>query len=204
MERYPREEISQGIARVLTIVLVAILFACGKATPPPEKLYQLQPFELVTQEGAPFHSKRLLGKTWVASFIFTSCRSICPKVTAAMKQLQSLLEKESLPVKLVTFTVDPENDVPEVLKAYGDKVGSDYRRWVYLTSKDVNAMQQIVVKNFKTAMGQKLTGKTGIFDIAHTEKLVLVGPEGYIRGYFESIPGALPRLVAAAKTLMSK
>ena len=66
-------------------------------------------------------SASLEGKVWVANFIFTRCPNICPKFTAKMGTLQDRSKAQLPALKLVSFTVDPENDTPEVLAAYGEK-----------------------------------------------------------------------------------
>ncbi len=77
-------------------------------------------FELVNQDAQPFGSAQLAGKIWIADFIFTTCPGPCPIISTRMSELQRPLEKTD--VHLVSFTVDPEKDTPEVLRAYAEKI----------------------------------------------------------------------------------
>ena len=72
-------------------------------------------FELTNQDARPFGSAQLAGKIWIADFIFTSCPGPCPIISSRMSELQKPLEKSD--VHLVSLTVDPEKDTPDVLRA---------------------------------------------------------------------------------------
>ena len=73
----------------------------------------------------------LLGRPWVAGFVFTRCSGPCPKITGTMRRLQD--ELSGVDARLVSFSVDPEWDTPDVLRAYADAVGADRERWWFLT-----------------------------------------------------------------------
>src|SRR2546425_3255620 len=89
------------------------------------------PFQLVNQNGQPFGSAQLNGKIWIADFIFTSCRGPCPLISTRMSELQKPLEKTD--VHLVSFTVDPAKDTPEILRGYAEKLHAESGRWDFLT-----------------------------------------------------------------------
>src|SRR4029077_664956 len=88
-------------------------------------------FELVNQNGQPFGSPQLVGKIWIADFIFTTCPGPCPMISTRMSELQTPLEKTD--VHLVSFTVDPEKDTPEVFRGYAEKCQAQPSRWDFLT-----------------------------------------------------------------------
>jgi protein SCO1/2 len=92
--------------------LVAICASCSRREPLPV-LGETGYFRLTADTGLPFESTALRGKIWVADFIFTNCQGPCPRMTALMKRL----EEQSPAVQLVSFTVDPARDSPEVLAA---------------------------------------------------------------------------------------
>jgi len=126
------------------------------------------------------------GKVWVAGFIFTSCPSVCPKISRAMLELQQRYARNGDEIELVSFSVDPENDTPEVLRRYAENLGADLSRWHFVTG-DRAAMEALVVGGFKTSIDRKpLGGGTTIdmYDIAHAEKLVLVDDTGGVRGLY--------------------
>src|SRR5690606_14449383 len=93
--------------------------------PPP--ISSLGTWELVDQTGTAFGSADLAGQVWVASFFFARCPSVCPKQQEDFKQIlrhvDDLHDKsgQKRPIRLVSFTVDPEDDTPEALRAYAQK-----------------------------------------------------------------------------------
>src|ERR1700751_3321973 len=72
-------------------------------------------FQLTNQGGQPFGSAQLAGKIWIADFVYTTCPGPCPMISNRMSELQKPLEKTD--VRLVSFTVDPEKDSPQVLRS---------------------------------------------------------------------------------------
>lgn len=173
-------------ATVFGLVIVTAMRPCTRHVPePPPVLSQLPAFELVDQDGQPFTAESLRGKVWVAGLIFTTCPSTCPKISRAMLSLQERYVQHGIDdIKLVSFSVDPENDTPAVLKTYAGHLGADESRWRFVTGP-VEAMEKLVVGGFASAM-DKTTGPAGMIDIAHTTKLVLVDGDGNVRGYYAS------------------
>jgi protein SCO1 len=159
--------------------------------PPPEVIGAVPAFSLVDQRGDRFTREDLLAadKTYVVGFVFTSCPSTCPAVSRAMLMFQEQIARSKLSdrVELITVTVDPATDTPEVLAAYADKLGADQRNWRFVTG-DKSAIEAFVVDGFKLAVGEREDKSTpespGVYDIAHSTKLVLVDRFGDIRGYY--------------------
>ncbi len=161
--------------------------------PPPPVLYQLKPFELVDQDGNPFRLEDLRGKVWAVNTFFTSCKSVCPGLMRAMKQVQDELDKARVDdVHLLSITVDPENDTPEVVKEYARKLGADFDRWTFVTGKP-EAVHALVVGGIKTAMGEpEMTDN--VIQIAHSAKIALVDGDGRVRGFYPTTPEGLEEL----------
>jgi cytochrome oxidase Cu insertion factor (SCO1/SenC/PrrC family) len=88
-------------------------------------------FQLTNQDGQPFGTEQLNGKIWIVDFIFSTCPGPCPMISSRMADLQKPLEKTD--VRLVSVTVDPEKDTPEVLRGYADKLEAQPGRWDFLT-----------------------------------------------------------------------
>lgn len=155
--------------------------------PPPKPLFELPPYTLVDTTGAPFGSGDLEGQVYIANFIFTRCPSICPLLTRAMSQLAKRFDEEGVDgVRLVSFSVDPTNDTPEVLRDYAERHGADPKRWTFLTG-DLEAMHQLLVGGFRVGMGDpEARGDGDLFDIAHSAKLVLVDQAGRVRGFYDT------------------
>ncbi len=152
-------------------------------------------FTLVDQGGQPFGSEDLAGQVWVASFFFTTCVTVCPKVSGANAELQRALKGGEIDAHIVSFTVDPATDTPERLARYGLSYHADDAYWTFLTG-DEQALYDVVVEGFKLAMGDKVADAAGVIDIAHSTKLVLVDKQGRIRHYFDSTdPGQRKLLI---------
>jgi protein SCO1/2 len=175
---------------VLAIGLVFILpigRALGQKAPrPPEMRLALPAFQLTDHHGRPYGSADLKGRVWVADFVFTSCPTVCPKLTKRMATIQHRARHMGDAFHLVTFTVDPENDTPEKLATYAKAYRASGARWSFLTG-NLSDIESTVVKGFKMAMGkEELAPGTGLFSVFHGEKFVLVDREGYIRGYYDA------------------
>lgn len=157
-----------------------------RVPPPPAMKIPLPAFELTDERGQPFGTEQLKGRVWAADFVFTSCPTVCPKLTARMAQIQHRSRHLGEAFHLVTFTVDPENDTPEVLAAYAQSYHANGARWSFLTGR-LDALETTIVKGFKIAMGKEESEPgSGIFSIFHGERLVLVDQDGNIRGYYEA------------------
>lgn len=171
---------------VAGIVIITAMRPCTRHVPePPPVLSQVPAFELVDQDNQPFTSESLRGRVTVAGFMFTSCPSTCPKISRAMLSLQERYAQHKIAdVRLVSFSVDPENDTPDVLKKYAGHLGADESSWRFVTGP-LAAMQALVVGGFASAMDKQM-GEHGMIDIAHTTKLVLIDGAGNIRGYYAS------------------
>ena len=91
-------------------------------------------------------------------------------------------------VHMLTISVDPEFDRPEVLKGYAQELGADLDHWSFVTG-DKQAITDFVVGGFKLAVGDKVEQEEpGVFDIAHSTKLALVDRHGGVR-FFASTDG---------------
>ena len=94
------------------------------------------------------------GKIWVANFIFTRCAGPCPMMTSRMAELNQALGNKATDVELVSITVDPEYDTPEVLKQYGEQAGASPDRWKFLTGPK-DQIETVVMKGFLQALAQR-------------------------------------------------
>ncbi len=197
-ERTWAEKLQETIARLVGkpafwIVAIAVVFllplgrALGRSMPHlPAMKMPLPAFRLVDQRGQPYGSEDLKGRVWVADFVFTSCPTVCPKLTKRMALIQHRARNMGDAFHLVTFTVDPENDTPERLASYAALYHASPSRWTFLTGP-LGDLETTVVKGFKLAMGKdESPAGSGLFAIFHGEKLVLVDPEGFIRGYYDA------------------
>ncbi len=138
--------ISLGVRSLLRQAPIQQLFPEASSARLP--IYGAVPdFALTDQTGHPVRRADLEGKTWVASFIFTSCPDECPLMTGEMAQLQSDLAQVP-DFRLVSISVDPERDDPTVLSEYADRFHADPKRWLFLTG-DRRAIYRLVRDGFR-------------------------------------------------------
>lgn len=182
--------------KLSSLALTLLLMGCAGSLVLPD--YSVAPdFTLTERSNRQVTRKDLAGQVWIADFIFTRCTGICPAMSSNMQKLQSQLPKE---VRLVSFSVDPDHDTPQVLSEYAKRYNADPERWLFLTG-DAEAVQKLSVDGFKLALDP--TAGTEAEPITHSSRFALVDREGHIRGYYGTEdPSALDRLVADAKTLL--
>ncbi|WP_339224140.1 SCO family protein [Paenibacillus sp. FSL W7-1332] len=125
------------IILAIIIIIIAIgywLFASFYKPALPVKMNS-PAFSLSDLHGETVTEAQFDGKIRLTSFIFTRCPDICPATTANMVALQSELQKQGQfgnEVEFVSITFDPENDTPEVLQQYAERMGIDQSGWTLL------------------------------------------------------------------------
>jgi protein SCO1 len=154
-------------------------------------------FSLTERHGATVTAGNLAGHVWIADFVFTRCPDICPVLSTRMAALQDKVAGGDPPVRLVSISVDPDHDTPEVLAAYADH----YRAgpsWLFLTgSRD--AVSVLLRDGFRVAFSDAGPAAS---PITHSDRFVLVDRQLRIRGYYHgNDPGDVTRLVADAARL---
>jgi protein SCO1/2 len=150
----------------------------------------------VNQDSQPFGSEQLTGKIWIADFIFTTCPGPCPIISTRMSELQKPLAKSD--VHLVSFSVDPEKDTPEVLRRYAEKLKAEPARWDFLTGSK-QAIYNLSKDGFKLAVSDDPEARIPV----HSTRLVLVDRHGIIRGYYDALePDGVTKVLADANHLL--
>jgi len=151
-------------------------------------------FTLMNQDGKNFGSVDLRGKIWIADFVYSTCPGPCPMISSRMSELQKPLEKTD--VHLVSFSVDPAKDTPEVLRGYAEKLHAEPGRWDFLTGPQ-SAIYNLSRDGFKLAVGEE----KGV--PIHSTRMILVDRRGAIRGYYDAVePDAVTKLVADTTHLL--
>lgn len=139
-----------------------------------ESLGQVPDFHFTTQEGKPFSRADLLGKVWVTDFFFTRCPGPCPVMSSRMAEISKELRKAN-DVRLVSVSIDPENDTPAVLSEYAARLQADPNRWIFLTGLK-NEIQNFTSKGMLQAL---TTDTTGI--PTHSTRFLVIDRNGQIR-----------------------
>lgn len=157
-------------------------------------------FALTDQRGAAFTEKNLAGRVYVASFIYTRCSVVCPVLVKNLAKVQAATKPGG--AMIVSFTVTPDIDTPDVLATFGQERHIDADRWRLLTG----SRQTIygLARDAFFADDDRVRASVDQPDaFLHTEKLVLVDQQGRLRGVYD---GTLPRdidlLIADANALL--
>jgi protein SCO1 len=150
-----------------------------------EPLKTLPDFTLTERSGQPLGLADLRGKAWIADFIFTRCGGTCPRMTAEMAKLQKSLANDPRwsGIRLVSFSVDPGHDTPEVLRDYADSYGADATHWLFLTGQR-ETLWKLGNEGFMLGVGEDTNPAMPIF---HSSKFALVDRQGRIRGFYDGL-----------------
>ncbi len=184
-------EPSPWLRRLLRIwvLLAAIVVVAGTAVlnreppaAPPEEYGTVPEFSLVDQRDGAYGTAQLLNGVWVANFIFTRCKTVCPMFSAKMADVQTRLRAENKDVTLVSFSVDPDFDTPEVLAEYAERFNADPDRWRFLTGAST-AIRTVVVDGMKMHM-EDANEVERPEDLMHGSHFVLVDGTHTIRGFY--------------------
>jgi protein SCO1/2 len=132
-------------------------------------------FNLTTQDGQPLSLKQLRGKVVAVTFIYASCTDTCPLLTGKLAGLQNRLGPDfGARVFLVSITVDPEQDTPEVLKRYAAGYRARLDGWAFLTGRP-EAIRE-VARRYGVYYKKQPRG-----DVDHTFLTSLVDQSGILR-----------------------
>lgn len=139
--------------------------------------HRVQYISLINQQNTMIDPKNWNKKIVVANFFFTRCPAVCPKMTKN-SQLVQALNDDNLVIN--SYTVDPEHDDVASLEKFAQRFGIK-KNWNLLTG-DKKALYRFARNQL---MIVATDGDGGETDFIHSENLVLVDPEGRIRGYYQ-------------------
>ena len=134
-------------------------------------------FEFIDSEGRDVGLSSLKGKVWVADFIFTTCTMACPIMTGNMNIIHKKYKKND-DIRLVSISVYPEYDTPEVLKKYASQYEANTDTWHFLTGNE-STVKEVIRDGFKIGDYEDI--------IFHSEKFALVDRNGMIRAYYNGM-----------------
>jgi len=164
------------------------------------KYHTIADFSFTNQNGKTVTQKEYEGKIYVADFFFTTCGSICPKMTTNLEEVQKAIAKNPK-VMLLSHTVTPEIDSVPVLKAYAVKHHVNDQKWNLVTGdkKDIYKMAR------QSYLAVKLGKPEELYDMVHTENFVLVDTKRRVRGFYDGTnPEEIKRLIADINWLSSQ
>ena len=162
------------IIKVILFASLLLLVACGEKIETNMNKDVLD-FSFTTQDNETLSLDDLKGKYWIADMIFTNCTSVCLPMTNNMTKLQNMARDEGIDIQLVSFSVDPDYDTPEVLTEYAEQYGADLSNWAFLTGYDFDTIKEISIKSF---MSPLMPPPEGNDQVTHGTRFYLIDPEG--------------------------
>ena len=162
---------------VAIFLIISFFFKDSQPVKELPEIGNVPQFEFTNSDGNIVTLDNLKGKVWVADFIFTTCTMACPMMTGNMNIIHKKFKKNDN-VRLVSISVYPEFDTPEVLKNYASQYDADTEKWLFLTGKE-DAVKDIIRDGFKIGDYEDI--------IFHSEKFALVDKKGIIRAYYNGM-----------------
>lgn len=161
--------------QTLILLLVIVLSACDDDIIDTDMSEEIADFQFTTQDNEKLSLHDLKGKWWIAYFMYTDCTIVCPQTTPNMVNIQKELDEMGLEPQIVSFSIDPENDTPDVLKEYAHEYQADLSTWTFLTGYDFNEIQKLSKDSFKTVLED---GGPDAHEFVHSTYFFLVNPDG--------------------------
>lgn len=137
-------------------------------------------FQYLNQDSILVKSSSMKGKVWIANFFFTSCPSICPPMISQMKRLNIITKDINSQLQYMSFSIDPTTDQPHILRDYIKINGIQANNWQFFTGNEAKT-HRLGVDNFLVHAEATAMAPGGY---AHSDGLVLVDREGYVRGIY--------------------
>ncbi|HEX7343118.1 MAG TPA: SCO family protein [bacterium] len=138
-------------------------------------LAEVPDFQFRDQNDRSFGRNQMLGKVCVVDFIFTRCQGICPVMSNRYTHLYRLF-RDTPELQLISVSVDPDYDTPEILRKYAANYGIMDERWILLHAP-LDHVQDLCENGFLLPAQDLPQG--------HSGKFALVDRQGRIRGYYD-------------------
>ena len=164
-------------AIIAVFLAVTYIIKINNEQEPLPVIGSIPEFEFIDSEGRDIGLTNLKGKVWVADFIFTTCTMACPIMTGNMNTIHKKYKKND-DLRLVSISVYPEYDTPEVLKKYASQYKADTDTWHFLTGNE-STVKEVIKDGFKIGDYEDI--------IFHSEKFALVDKNGMIRAYYNGM-----------------
>ncbi len=162
--------------------------------------HKVPPFSFTSQTGASFSQKELQGKVFVANFFYTSCQGICKQVSTQLARVHDAFRLQP-DVRLVSFTVNPEQDQVPQLKEYSDSFRADPSRWIFLTGPKPQ-IQALAAQGFKLPV---VAAAGDSAELELHKQLMLVDKQKRIRGIYDGTSAKeIDRLITEINVLLSE
>ena len=189
-----------ALALVFYGALTLLVPGYNERTVPPISF--VRPFAFHTQDGKIFTQKDVAGKVYVATYFFTTCKGICPKMNGNLRKVYDALkgEKDFL---ILSHTCDPETDSVPQIKKYADSMQVNTNQWVFLTGRKDSLYHTARLSYTIDDPANNL--KSIDDDFMHTQFWALVDKDGYVRKIYDGLKtNEVNELIVAAKKMLAK
>jgi len=187
----------------VALIATGVVATSEPAPTPPEDYGTVPSFSLVNHLHNDFGTADLRDQVWVANFIFTRCKTVCPIFSTKMAELQTRIVQTGHDVQLVSFSVDPEYDTPAVLATYAEQFQAKAGRWHFVTGP-FEAIRSVVVDGMKMYI-QDANSVDRPEDLMHGSHFVLVDGTHTIRGFYNvNDADTLDRVMSDVEQLMTE
>lgn len=144
-------------------------------------------FEFINQDEETVSLDDLKGEYWIADLVFTNCTTVCIPMTSNMKVLQDeMIEEDLTNIELISFSVDPDYDTPEVFRDYAEEYDVSLDNWSFLTGYEFDEIKEISIKTFRSMLQEPQPGDD---QITHGTRFFLINPEGVVIKSYDGVNG---------------
>lgn len=141
----------------------------------------IPPFQYLNQDSVMVSSESMKGKIWISDFFFTTCPTICPKMTTQMKRLAAMIKDLEDEVQIMSFSINPTKDTPSQMRAYRKKHGiENVPNWQFFTGNEAET-HALGIDYFMVHANADENAAGGY---AHSDAFTLIDKEGYVRGVY--------------------
>lgn len=185
------------------LLVVLVLSACSQGGFKADHEYDIEPFEFTNQHHEKVSLEDLKGKVWLAQFVFTQCQDACPPMMVNMTNVEKDLAAEGVEdYKIVSFSIDPETDTPELMQEYLDLFDvQDQSRWEMLTGFKQEKIIKFAMDSFRTLVADDPQNNNVIhatyFSLVNQDGKVVKTYNGYSDVPYEQIVKDVKALVKA-------
>ncbi|MFC7784222.1 SCO family protein [Rossellomorea sp. GCM10028870] len=188
---------------IVVMTIIGILLAgCSNSDFQAETDYEVKEFSYTNQNNQEVGLNDLKGQVWIADFIFTNCETVCPPMTFNLTKLQEKLKEEGVEeYKIVSFSVDPENDTPDALKEYISNFEADTSKWELLTGYEFDEVKNLAERSFRSIVADDPNSDQMI----HGTSFYLVNQKGtVVKTYSGNSDVPYDEIVQDMKTLIKE
>ena len=162
--------------------------------------HTIPPFSFTNQDGQAVSEKDVEGKIYVADFFFTTCPTICPVMKRQMTKVYNAY-KGNPNLKILSHSIDPEHDTPQVLHQYAADLGISGDQWEFLTGPK-EKIYDIGMKKYMVVTAEDSTAAGGFL---HSGAFILVDKDKHVRGMYDGTTDeGAEQLIADIATLLKE